>query len=69
MKKHRRPHMPSKVCFGKIAYASADAAQQAINAATWRDSGKLRVYQCQYCSQFHIGHARRRVGYNNTVRA
>lgn len=46
-------------CESKVNYPSRDAALLAITAQRYKWTARMNAYPCQFCGQYHIGHAPR----------
>lgn len=54
--KRRNLNIAKKGCFGKIPHKSMLAADFILSKMNGRDSHKLEIYKCKFCSWYHIGH-------------
>lgn len=65
--------LAKKSCFGKVGHGSRLSAQFILDRMGGKDGHLLGIYECKFCSKYHIGHdwkisddSKKRVQYKST---
>lgn len=58
-RRHEKRKMRRRACQGKIRHETQHDAERHIASLRRKDSDKMRVYRCETCAGWHVGHAPR----------